>query len=359
MTDFSFDFDHWLLWRQLLWWSLTIAGLVSALVAFTAYKYSARRNTFLFSILLLAGMLILLGCYPIEWGYSTDRANYAQYFLAFKNGLSKVDFSTEEVGFQLIQYFFSRFLNVTQFMFVISLIYLVNYYIAIRKMVRGNSYWLLIAAVLSMGFVSYNLNTMRAGLAISFVVLALPDYKSLWRLVALLAVAVSIHTSMVIPGAMILICRRFDNTPLFFRLWMISIPLSFVAGGFFNGLFAGMGEDQRTSYLTTTESRYNIGFRIDFILYSLIPVLVGWYYKYRKGFDKDRFYSLVYNAYLLTNIFWILVIRANYSDRFAYLSWFMIPFVLVYPLLKQKMSLREGTWLGMILLGENIFRLFI
>lgn len=87
-------------------------------------------------------------------------------------------------------------------------------------------------------------------------------------------------------------------------------------------------------------------------------MLVGWYYIYRKKFN-DRFYTLIYNSYLLTNIFWILVIRANFSDRFAYLSWFLIPFLLVYPLLKQKLDLKEGIWLGTILLAENIFRLLV
>lgn len=358
MNDILIELASWLKYNALIYWTLTIIGFFSAGLALLKKSFN-KGNTDLFAVMLALSLVILFGNFPIGWNLGSDRANYARLFMDFKFDSREVDINSQESGFLFLDYFLSRFLDLKGYFLTIALIYITNYLIAIRRLVQGNSYWLLIAAVLSMGFVSYNLNTMRAGLAISFVVLALSDYKSLWRLIALLAVAVSIHTSMVIPGAMILICRRFDNTPLFFRLWMISIPLSFVAGGFFNGLFAGMGEDQRTSYLNTTESRYNIGFRIDFILYSLIPVLVGWYYKYRKGFDKDRFYSLVYNAYLLTNIFWILVIRANYSDRFAYLSWFMIPFVLVYPLLKQKMSLREGTWLGMILLGENIFRLFI
>lgn len=358
MTDFQFDFSHWLMWKSLLFWSLTILGLCSALVAFGISDISKRSNTTAWAILLFCIMLVLLGFFPIEWGYGTDRANYAYRFLQFKNGNSQVDFNGREVGFQVIQYLLSRWVNATQYMFCISVIYLTNYFIAIRRMVKKQSYWLFIAVVLSMGFTSYNLNTMRAGLAISFLVLGLSMYKSNVRLIICALIAASIHMSTIIPGGIILLCRFYNNTGLFYRLWILSIPLSLIAGSYFNILFQGMGDDSRTSYLTATSDHYNIGFRFDFVLYSLAPMLVGYYYIFKKRLH-DRFYVMMYNAYLLTNMFWILVIRANYSDRFAYLSWFMIPFILVYPLLIHKMDLSYGKWLGLILLGETIFRFMI
>lgn len=358
MTDFQFDFSHWLMWRSLLFWSLNIVGVCSALVAFGKSGVSDRSNTTAWAFAMFALMLVLLGFYPIEWGLGTDRYNYASNFLRFRNDSAHVDFERREVGFQFIMYALSRVMNVTQYMFCISLIYLINYLVAIRRLVKTQSYWLFVAVVLSMGFTSYNLNTMRAGLAISFLVLGLSMYKSSVRLIICLLIAQSIHTSMVIPGGIILICRYYSNTRLFYKLWILSIFLSLIAGSYFNLLFQGLSDDERTSYLTEDNESYNIGFRIDFILYSLVPMLVGYYFIFKKGV-RDGFYVLIYNAYLLTNIFWILVIRANFSDRFAYLSWFMIPFLLVYPLLTQKMNLSYGKWLGLILLGETVFRFAI
>lgn len=352
MTDFVFDFSHWLMWRQLLFWTVAGIGFCSALFAFASY--SNKSNTTALSVVLLIVMLILLGLFPIEWGYGTDRANYANQFLGFKSGYLRIDPENGDVGYQIIQYVFSRFVNATEYMFCISLIYLTNYFMAIRRLVKKQSYWLFVAAVLSMGFTSYNVNTMRSGLAISFLVLGISMYKSRIRMIICLVVAASIHTSTVIPGSIILLCSMYRNTRLFYALWFLSIPVSFVAGGYFNALFEGMGDDARTEYLTAENANYNIGFRIDFIIYSLVPMLIGGYYIFRKGV-RDRFYEMMYNSYLLTNLFWILVIRANYSDRFAYLSWFMIPFILVYPLLVNKMSLKKGEWLGLILLGETLF----
>lgn len=358
MSDYVFDFANWLMWQQILFWTVAIIGFISSLFAFGTYKFSNRTNTMLFSITLFIVMSVLMGLFPIEWGYGTDRANYANGFLSFKNGTAHIEPQKGEIGFQIIKYIFSFFVNATEFMYCMALIYLTNYFIAIKRLVNGQSYWLFIAVVLSMGFVSYNVNTLRAGIAISFLVLGLSLHKLLSKMIICIVLASSIHTSTIIPGCMLLLCRFYNNTRLFYGLWLLSIPISFIAGNFFNVLFEGMGADDRTAYLTTQNTHYNVGFRIDFIIYSFVPMLVGGYYILKKGI-KDHFYVMIYNAYLLTNMFWIFVIRANYSDRFAYLSWFMIPFILVYPLLTHKMSLREGTWLGSILLGETVFGFLI
>jgi len=225
--------------------------------------------------------------------------------------------------------------------------------------VSVKSFWLVGAVVLSMGFTAYCTNTMRAGLALSFIVLSFAAYPNKRQMLICLIVGSSIHNSAAIPALVISLCYFFPNTKLFYKCWFLSIPVSLVAGGFFMNLFAEIGGDDRTGYLTNfSGTTYNVGFRIDFIIYSLIPIVSGAYYIFKKGF-KDKLYTLIYNSYLLTNIFWILVIRANYSDRFAYLSWFMIPFVLMYPLLKQKMALKENVWVGLILLGETMFRFLV
>lgn len=358
MTDFSFSFEHLLFWRQLIFWTLNIVGFGSALTAYSSYRFSSKANTLLATIVLAAIVVVLLGFFPIEWGYGTDRVNYGRYFLDIQHGFTQIGFEQREYGFVLFQYIISRFCTVNQYFVLTAFVYILNYTVAIRRMVGGNSYWLLVAVVMSMAFTSYNLNTMRAGLAISFLVLSLSMYPSKIKMGICMFIAIIIHTSMLIPTMMIAVSFYYDRTPLYYKLWLLSIPVSFIAGGFFNSMFAGFSEDDRTQYLTTETSSYNIGFRIDFILYSLAPVLVGGYYIFKKNF-RDKFYSVVYNSFLLTNIFWILVIRANYSDRFAYLSWFMIPFVLVYPLLKQKMSIKENVWLSAIIMGESIFRILV
>jgi hypothetical protein len=60
---------------------------------------------------------------------------------------------------------------------------------------------------------------------------------------------------------------------------------------------------------------------------------------------SDPFYARLVNTYLLTNAAWILVIHAIQSNRFAYLSWFMMPWVLLYPFVPGRSSGRPRTGL--------------
>lgn len=354
MSDTAFSIEHWLFWKQLLYWSLNIIGFGSALYALNSYNFDDKKNTTAATLLLMVWVIILLGWFPIEWHRSTDREHYALNFLCIKGGVINT-IHKNEIGFIFYQRLLAKVCSVKGFMIVSAIVYVVNYTICVFKLTEKRAYWLLLAIVLSMGFVSYSINTMRAGLALSFVVLALSMTKSKWRMLCCLIVAILIHNSVFIPCLMIFISYFYDNTPLYCKLWVLSIPISLVAGNWFNVLFSGFGEDARASYLLQTHTHYNVGFRIDFIIYSLAPILIGWYYIYKKDF-QDRVYTLIYNSYILTNIFWILVIRANFSDRFAYLSWFLLPFILVYPLLKEKMDIKENYWLFYILLGETLFR---
>ena len=85
---------------------------------------------------------------------------------------------------------------------------------------------------------------------------------------------------------------------------------------------------------------YNTGFRIDFLLYSLVPALFA-RYNINKMSERDSIYTQVYRAYILVNAVWVLLIRMPYTDRVAYLSWFMIPFLLLYPILNGLIYLRN------------------
>lgn len=357
MTDFSFDFNQWDNWRDTISWSVRVIGFLSGIWALSSHKYDSENDTRPYAIITLMIFLFMLGLFPIEWGYGTDRANYASIFVK-----DEYDFNIKalhDIGFVILSKFLRMFLDVKQYFLVLTFIYLTNYYIAISKIASTKSLWLTVVVITSFGFTSYILNTMRAGLALSFIVLSISYYPTKRKMLYCMLIAVSIHMSSIIPALMILISCYYNNTNVLYKLWFLSIPLSFIAGGFFMSHFALLSDDSRTNYLTNIHgTSYNVGFRVNFIIYSLTPILVGAYYIFKKNF-RDNFYTLLYNSYILTNIFWILVIRANYTDRFAYLSWFLMPFVLTYPLLRHNMELKENIWLGIIILGETLFGFII
>jgi hypothetical protein len=71
---------------------------------------------------------------------------------------------------------------------------------------------------------------------------------------------------------------------------------------------------------------------------------------------SDPFYARLVNTYLLTNALWVLVIHASFSNRFAYLSWFMMPWVLLYPFVTGKVIHRPQTgFIAAILFAHYLF----
>lgn len=347
-----FEFVH------ITWVILLTIGFMSTVYASTRDRNSIKSETIVPALILLLIMIWRIGCMPIPNMYS-DRDLYAEDFMRIQ--FYGFEFSTDgrDQILGLITLFLSKFCIVDTYFIFLACIYMGLYFVTCRRMVGAPVFWLLVGCSLSLGFTNYGTNTLRAGLAISFMLIGLSYYKRLWLMLVFIGLGVMTHFSMVIPASMIIISRFFDKTKLYFRLWLLSIPVSFVAGGFFQVLFTSFSGDTRTAYLTTLNDYYNIGFRIDFIIYSLIPLLVGYYYIYKRNY-KSQFYSNLYNAYILTNIFWILVIKANFSDRFAYLSWFMIPFILLYPILKEPTVVKKpARWLSLVILGETLFKILI
>jgi hypothetical protein len=71
---------------------------------------------------------------------------------------------------------------------------------------------------------------------------------------------------------------------------------------------------------------------------------------------SDPFYVRLVNTYLMANGFWVLVINTSFSNRFAYLSWFLMPWVLIYPFLPGKVlrTPRNGS-IATVLFAHYMF----
>lgn len=94
-----------------------------------------------------------------------------------------------------------------------------------------------------------------------------------------------------------------------------------------------------------------------FLLYSSMPILLGFYILQKRKIT-DRIYVILLNTYILANAFWIIVINASFSNRFAYLSWFLYPIVLVYPLLKLSIWKDQSRKTALILMFHCSFTYF-
>ena len=260
----------------------------------------------------------------------------------------------QDPGFDWLIKNMSIWFSKSTFFFVIAFIYVYSHYWASKKIFKDYWYYSFIIFIASFSFWSYGVNGIRNGVAAAVLLLAFSFERQKMIAILLAIISVSFHKSMLLPVSAYFITFLFNNSKYYFLVWLICIPLSLMTEGDFELYFASLGlEDQRLSYLTegniNDDNFSSIGFRWDFLIYSSIPVAVGFYFVIIKQF-KDVLYQKLLCVYLLSNAFWILVIRANFSNRFAYLSWFMMGLVIVYPFLKENTMQNKPRMLGWVIL---------
>lgn len=320
--------------------------------------YRGVRTTYSHNLLSSIFIWLIVGLYmgfaPVPWGSGGDRELYANGFININT--IEISNETSDIFFFYYQKILSYVFNYKQWLVLTSLIYTFNILVFSNTVRLKPFFLLLLMFYSSLFFYGYGVNTIRAGFAASFLLLALSFYDKILYFLLFILIAVNCHFSMIIPAMAMILSKYFCKTKLYLYFWFVSIPLSAIMGHSFETLFASFSSDARISYLSSdvNQTHYNVGFRIDFILYSCAPVIMGYYYIIRRGI-KDKFYSILYNTYILANCFWILVIRANFSDRFGYLSWFIYPAVLVYPALKYQLWDRQNEKVALIVFMHGLF----
>lgn len=261
-------------------------------------------------------MVLLIAVWPDE--LSTDKERYRSGFEVVSLGLR--DFQSRDILWAFWMQVCS-WLRMTSdvFFFATSFVYCSNFLIAGRRIFRRQHAFFFFALVVSLGFFSYGVNTMRAGLALSFFVLGLSFYPNKLKLVLLWLIAVGLHKSLVIPISAFLVAMIVPKPKLLFAGWVGCLGLSLLFGNQIQGLigeYFAEAEDARvTNYLLGESDVYRQGFRWDFIVYSLIPIVVGFWLR-KKQFFEDRFFNLLLGTYIVANGFWLLVIRIPYSVGF-------------------------------------------
>lgn len=338
---------------------ITVVFCISLITKKDISKYRPEVSSvigfFLFFLL-----LFYMGYRPISYVFG-DMGTYAHSFNLAKSSWSYA-LEGRDVIFDALIVFCAQYTSVENFFLIVDVIYLVPYLLVCRKFFK--KYWFIAFLVMwtSLSFWTYGTNGLRNGMATSIFLLAFMFNNKILR-IAVMVLAIGMHKSLILPTASYIITLFFSNSTLLLRFWLLCIPLSFVAGGVFESMFAAIGFgglDRRMSMYINSYSQieYNTGFRIDFLLYSAAPIYAGWYY-IEKLKLKDNLYKTIFNIYIIANAFWLLVIRAPFSNRFAYLSWFLMGFVLVYPLLKFRLMKNQATVLGVIILLNYLFTYYL
>lgn len=310
--------------------------------------------------------VLLVGLRPISGYYFGDTANYAQSYNLFANGIQQYAPDSKEWFFEWLMYHCSQIMGVHGFFLVVEVLYILPVLWACKKLVPNHALLLFIACMGAFSFFSYGTNGIRNGMACSLIIAAIActqgnlRQKILGGILAFLAF--NIHRSTVLPIACVLATFFIKDTRVILGWWIASIFLSLVAGGPIEAFFTGLGFDDRMESYSSenidASAFSSTGFRWDFLLYSAMPIWLGYYVVIKRRI-WDHKYLLLLHTYILCNSFWVMMIRAAYSNRFAYLSWFLYALVLIYPCLKLPIWKDQGKKAALIIMGHLGFTFFM
>lgn len=190
----------------------------------------------------------------------------------------------------------------------------------------------------SFTFLAYGVNTVRNGFACAVVLLAFAywiEKKNKLVFVLLSYFAFGCHRTVLIPIVAFLSSVYVVKKPrTAILIWFIVLIIIVVFGQQLTSYVAVLGFDERlNSYRDgqIVDANYfrRLGFRWDFVLYNFAAIFFYWYVSVCRKIEDQKF-NLIGITYTLASAMWMPFTYMGYVDRFAYLSWFMMPLVYAY-----------------------------
>lgn len=381
---------------QLFYW----VTFIICLLTFFNYSGSGNcekllaRSSMVPALIMICVYIILMGLRPVHYFFG-DTVNYAATYARTQPVFGEIDFQKEWLFALFRTWCRSMGFPVNVYFLLIEIGYLGFMFWAYKKALWENAWFAMLFGLSAFSVFTYGVNGIRNGLACSIVTLAIifaAKDKNYIVTAVLCFLAMGIHKSTLLPTAAMVGALFFIKKPkVALMFWLISIPVSLVAGGPISNFFMGLGFDDRAeAYMSGQNAQYgsfsNTGFRWDFLAYSAMPVLLIWYVQkqiekrreelgiektveeeetgvYGAGILADaqsmRVFNVISIIYLLTNAFWVMVIKAAFSNRFAYLSWFIYPLVLAYGVIRLHIWEDQDRKAALIMFGHVGFTMFM
>ncbi len=360
-----FDFIPVEIYTSLHYTILLLIALVILTHAMSKNLYDVDSIQFFngLGIVVVIWYTLYMGQRQISGRYFGDTANYNKAYLLLQSGKEMI--VEKDYFFNYLMMLCSKLMPVRSFFQLIDILYIIPCILFSKKYFGRFWFFCFFMFIASFSFWTYGVNGLRNGLGTAFFILGLYYYpKRLW-MYGCFILGYFMHASIIIPIAAFIVSGLYKNPKIYLLIWLLAIPLSLAGGSSWNEFFSSLGfaEDRTQGYLTGGSEEYNdqfsqTGFRWDFVLYSASAIFAGWYFIFKKKIT-DTFYIHLFGTYCIANAFWILVITAAFSNRFAYLSWFLMAPVIAYPMLRYKLFPNQYRIVGLVLAFYYLFTYFM
>lgn len=300
----------------------------------------------------ILGMLVavviiaIMGMRPISGPYG-DTVNYAAGFdhIVRHPELQHLTWSKEWLH-DNITWMCAKIGNIHLYFTIYSTIYVGALWLALRRIFSEYNFIPFVVVISMFTFWMYGVNGVRNGVGASLFILAMTYTENIPMMIIIALMGAGVHNTVYLMIAAALLAWFVNDSRLYIAAWFLCIILSFFFGESIQAWMAGFADsvaddNKLTKYLaddTIVDFRtldISRSFRWDFLAYSALGVVVAAYFLFRRLF-QDEYYRWIVNIYIICNAFWVLIIRAPYSNRFAQISWFILPVVLIYPFMRER-----------------------
>ena len=326
-----------------------------------------KINLYLGSVLILITAILFIGLRDpyASSKYFGDTIQYTKTYNQIENATYG---EKKDIGFYFLMVTSKSFMSIQGFYILCAFLYVLPVYFTFKRWFKEYAFFGLVLFVTSMSFWGFGINGIRNGVATSLFIFALGFQKNFIISVGLMILSLTFHSSLVLPFIAYLLTYKITNSKLLILVWIGAVFLSFLFGSQIEMLLgdffinSGITDDRRLDTYFSDEIDGQMAdkrFRLDFIIYSGIPIALGYFYKYKLMF-RSITYDVILNLYLIANTVWVFLIYLAFTNRTAYLSWFLMPLVLIYPILVDKKLMKNNSLLlAMISVGSLAFTLLI
>lgn len=312
------------------------------------------------ALLLAVFMAIFIGLRPIHEIF-VDMPQYLGIFERFSRSHEYLWEAENFIYDNLMFIFASMRVEPVFFYLLISCIYFICSFISCCRIFKHNALCSYLVFLAAFSTFSYGTNGIKAGAAAVLFLMALSYRDNLKVCCFWMFVSLGFHHSMVVPITAFALTLFFKNPKYYFWGWIFCAVMAFAHVSFFQNIFSGLADDKGAGYLGATgfsENTFLTGFRPDFMLYSAMPVWVGYLAKFKKGIQSKMYDTLLY-TYMASNGVWMLCMYASFTNRIAYLSWSIYPMVLIYPFFNSSWGMGRYKTFAIVMGWHLAFTLFM